>query len=243
MDTKVRVLIIGGDWNERRALHLELFSAGFEVLDVECPADAAAVVRIMAFDILLLKTDSDGSAALTCRAMRVEAPQAIIFAISDNRDPDQTIEILEAGADHCSSVSVGLPELTARLRAAVRLPAKRDSRPVSPIAIGEVRLEPARRKVTRGEEPVNLSPREFTLLHHMMAHAGTPLTHASLVSVVWGTERARRTEHLRRLVRQLRVKLRDDDKPQYLLTDSRVGYRFVEAENVAPDTGETNRAA
>jgi two-component system KDP operon response regulator KdpE len=220
-----------------------LFGAGFEVLDVDCPDEAAALGRVMAFNILLLKVDSDDTAARTCRALRQDAPQGVLVALTEREDPRQTIEILEAGADCCFAKSIYLPELIAHLRAAVRLGAKAVIHPVDTITIGDVRLEAARRLVTRGDVPVNLSPTEFKLLHHMMAHAGVPLTHASLKNAVWGTEQGRRTEHLRRLVRELRVKLRDDDNPRYLLTDSRIGYRFVEAEKVPPSNGHTSRAA
>jgi two-component system KDP operon response regulator KdpE len=233
MDTTVRVLNIAKDRDARQALRLELSRAGFDVIDMESPDEATALCRAVAFDVLLLRADSDSLAARTCRTLRLDAPQAVILALTESEEPRRTIEILEAGADCCFSGSTYLPELTAHLRAAVRLRARGVSRSAAPIAIGDISLEPARRTVTRGNVPVNLSPPEFALLHHMMAHPGTPLTHASLMTAVWGNEPARRTEHLRRLVRELRVKLHDDQNPQYILTDTRLGYRFVDAEKVS----------
>jgi two-component system KDP operon response regulator KdpE len=62
-----------------------------------------------------------------------------------------------------------------------------------------------------------------------MAHAGRPITHASLLGVVWGREYGSELEYLRTFIRQLRKKLEDDaGRPNYLLTDSGVGYRFRE---------------
>ena len=61
-----------------------------------------------------------------------------------------------------------------------------------------------------------------------MAHTGMPITHARLLSAVWGAEYVNQVEYLRTFVRQLRKKLEDDaGSPKYILTDSYVGYRFL----------------
>jgi two-component system, OmpR family, KDP operon response regulator KdpE len=117
----------------------------------------------------------------------------------------------------------------ARTRLATRRLRASSAQSDEPISIGDVELHPERRLVLKAGEPVHLTPTEFGLLHYLMAHAGLPITHAQLLHAVWGSEHVNQVEHLRIFVRQLRKKLEDDaGNPKYLLTDSRVGYRFID---------------
>jgi len=120
-----------------------------------------------------------------------------------------------------------LPELAARIRAAVRR--SRTSQPAEPTTFssGEIELDPARRIVRKANQPVSLSPTEFDLLHYLMKHVGLPVTHAKLLQAVWGAEYGQELEYLRTFVHHLRKKLEDDPShPQYLLTEPYLVYRF-----------------
>ena len=76
---------------------------------------------------------------------------------------------------------------------------------------------------------VHLTPKAFDLLHYLMAHAGVPLTHARLLRAVWGPEYGGEIEYLRTFIHQLRQRLEDDPgAPEYLLTETGLGYRFRE---------------
>jgi two-component system KDP operon response regulator KdpE len=86
-----------------------------------------------------------------------------------------------------------------------------------------------RRLVLKAGKPVHMTPKEFCLLHYMMLHAGTSLTHSSLLRAVWGPDRADEVTYLRTFMRQLRMKVDDGGNPRYILTDSYFGYRFVNA--------------
>ena len=97
------------------------------------------------------------------------------------------------------------------------------------ITIGEIMLDPARRLVQKNCHKVHLTPKEFDLLFHLMKYAGLPVMHARLLSAVWGPEYGNELEYLRTFIRQLRKKLENDAaNPEYLLTDSHIGYRFRE---------------
>jgi two-component system, OmpR family, KDP operon response regulator KdpE len=81
---------------------------------------------------------------------------------------------------------------------------------------------------------MHLTPKEFDLLYCLMSRAGKPLTHARLLTSVWGTEYGNELEYLRTFVRQLRKKLEDDPaRPKYLLTESYIGYRFRDSQNAS----------
>jgi DNA-binding winged helix-turn-helix (wHTH) protein len=79
---------------------------------------------------------------------------------------------------------------------------------------------------------VHLTPKQFELLHYLMMHAGRPIPHAKLLRSVWGPEYGNELEYLRTFIRQIRMKIEDDPaNPQYLITDSHIGYRFNEEQN------------
>ena len=99
--------------------------------------------------------------------------------------------------------------------------------------LGRSELDRERRLVKKMGVIVHLTPKEFDLLYCLMSHAGKPLTHARLLTSVWGTEYGNEVEYLRTFVRQLRRKLEDDpSSPEYILTDSYIGYRFKETEGI-----------
>jgi two-component system KDP operon response regulator KdpE len=136
------------------------------------------------------------------------------------------------GADDYVTKPFSTRELIARIRAAVRrvrAPARPED---APIEIGEIRLEPVKRTVTKRGEPVHLTRKEFDILHCLMSRAGRVITYARLLTAVWGAESREEVEYLRTFVRQLRKKIEDDPaNPLYLLTDVYVGYRFADAQS------------
>ncbi|MGH2524475.1 MAG: winged helix-turn-helix domain-containing protein, partial [Anaerolineales bacterium] len=86
----------------------------------------------------------------------------------------------------------------------------------------------ARHIVTRNGIEVKLTATEFKLLAYLAANAGRVLTHQTILAHVWGPEYADHVEYLRVYLRQLRKKLEaDPERPQYLVTEPGVGYRFV----------------
>jgi two-component system KDP operon response regulator KdpE len=140
---------------------------------------------------------------------------------------EDMIQALDAGADDYVTKPFHVRELAARLRAAVRRTRASQPDEGAIIAIGEIELDPERRIVKRSGLAIHLTPKEFELLHFLMSHAGRPLAHARILAAVWGPEYGGELEYLRTFVRQLRKKLGDDAlAPKYLVTDSRIGYRF-----------------
>jgi len=99
------------------------------------------------------------------------------------------------------------------------------------ITVGDVTIHVRHRVVKKGDSHIYLTPREFSLLHYLMAHAGSPIPHSQLLHAIWGAEFTTQVEYLRTYMRQLRKKLEDDvAHPAYLLTEHSHGYRFVSAD-------------
>jgi two-component system KDP operon response regulator KdpE len=225
-----KILVVDDEASVRRALHSTLFTLGFDIGEASSGDEAIALCRIVRYDGVLLDINMPGKGGVeTCRELRRLVPGMAILMLSVNDDQERKIEALEAGADDYVTKPFHMGELTARIRAAIRR-SKASAIPVEDvIRVGEIEIHPARRLVRKNGDAIHLTPKEFDLLYYLISHAGLPITHARLLHVVWGAEYANQVEYLRTFVRQLRRKLEGDAaQPKYVLTDTHVGYRFVD---------------
>jgi two-component system KDP operon response regulator KdpE len=212
---------------------------GFTVDDASNGEDALQRVREEKYDVVLLDINMPGIGGIrACREMRKSLPRLGILMLTVRDSEEDKVLALDAGADDYITKPFNIRELAARIRAAVRRSSVSYVDPDAEMRIGNIELDPARRLVRKGGEPVHLTPKEFDLLRYLMAHAGLPITHARLLHAVWGPEYGGELEYLRTFVRQLRKKLEDDPaEPAYLLTDSHIGYRFAETGPVYGSAG------
>jgi two-component system KDP operon response regulator KdpE len=240
MPSHGKILIVDDESSIRRALRNTLHSMGFDVEDASTGETALLMVREAQYDAVLLDINMPGMGGVrACREMRKSAPRLGILMLTVRDSEDDKVIALDAGADDYITKPFNIRELAARLRAAVRRSSASQVDPDEVIQIGAIELDPARRLVRKAGEPVHLTPKEFDLLRYLMAHAGLPITHARLLHAVWGPENGGELEYLRTFVRQLRKKLEEDPAaPEYLLTDSHVGYRFAETVDPVPHRTE-----
>ncbi len=226
-----KVLIVDDDTFIRRALHNTLHGMGFDVEEASTGEEALDLVRKVEYDAVLLDINMPGMGGIyACREIRRSLPRLSILMLTVRDSEADMVAALDAGADDYITKPFRIRELAARVRAAVRRASTDRADPDAVIQIGNIELDPARRVVRKAGEPVHLTPTEFELVRYLMSHAGLPITHVSLLHAVWGPEYGGELEYLRTFVRQLRKKLEDDPaNPEYLLTDSHIGYRFAEA--------------
>jgi two-component system KDP operon response regulator KdpE len=226
-----KILITDDDVSVRRALHTTLLSLGFDIGEAASGEEAIELCRIIKYDAVLLDINMPGKGGIeTCAELRRMKPKLAILMVSVNDDYERKIKALEAGADDYVTKPFHMRELTARIRASLRR-----TRAVSTvdnedlITIGDMSLNPARRLVQKAGVTIHLTPKEFDLLHYLMANRGLPITHARLLSAVWGAQYVGQVEYLRSFVRQLRKKLDDEAaNPRYVLTENHIGYRFAD---------------
>ncbi|WP_348265110.1 response regulator transcription factor [Telmatobacter sp. DSM 110680] len=224
------VLIVDDEPSIRISLRTILSGLGFVVVEAARGEEAVSLVRTAHFDIVLLDINMPGLGGIeVCRVMRKNEPLLPIVMLTVQGSEDRKVEALDAGADDYITKPFQLRELIARIRAAVRRNIIVEDQNKQ-ILIGDVRLDIERHLVQKKGRNVHLTPKQFDLLHYLMANAGRPVPHAKLLRTVWGPEYGNELEYLRTFVRQVRMKIEDDPaNPAYLLTESHIGYRFSES--------------
>ena len=229
-DTQGKILIVDDDPDLRRAMSATLSALGFEITECATGEHAIQKIREHKLDAVLLDINMPGMGGIeVCKRVRQSHPRIQLLMLTVRDSEEDKIRALDAGADDYITKPFSIPELTARIRAAVRRNRAEQQQADKPIAIGELELDPVRRMVTKGGQEVRLTPTEFNLLHYLMSHAGRPLTHAALLRAVWGAEYGQELEYLRTFVYHLRKRIeKDPASPEYLLTEPYLGYRFRE---------------
>ncbi len=222
------ILVVDDESSLRQVLKTTLSAFGFSSDEVVDGKQALLLLHRTKFDVVLLDLNMpvmDGFDA--CAEMRRLAPGLSILVLSVRDSQDDKVKALDAGADDYITKPFHISELVARIRSAVRRTRLFGNNTPGVISIGDITLDPIRRIVKKLNQMVHLTPKEFDLLHFLMAHAGLPVTHARLLQGVWGAEHGNELEYLRTFIRQLRLKLEDNPaKPAYLLTEAYIGYRF-----------------
>jgi len=232
MQSAIRILVVDDESAIRRALRPPLMELGFQVAEASRGEEVLQALRNTPHDVVLLDINMPGIGGIeTLKRIRSFAPRLPVLMLTVRDDEEDKVEALELGADDYVTKPFSTRELIARIRSAVRrvrAPARPED---APIEIGEIRLEPAKRTVTKRGTPVKLTRKEFDILYCLMSRAGRVVTYAKLLTAVWGAESREEVEYLRTFVRQLRKKIEDDpSNPLYLLTDVYVGYRFADAQ-------------
>jgi two-component system KDP operon response regulator KdpE len=236
----LRILVVDDEPAIRRALRPPLVELGFQVAEASRGEEALQMLRAAVYDAVLLDVNMPGIGGIeTLRRMRAFAPRLPILMLTVRDQEEDKVHALDLGADDYVTKPFSTRELIARIRAAVRrvkAPARAED---APIEIGEIRLEPVKRTVTKRGELVHLTRKEFDILHCLMSRAGRVITYARLLTAVWGADCREEVEYLRTFIRQLRKKIEDDpSNPLYLLTDVYVGYRFADAQMFQDSAGE-----
>ena len=222
-----RILVVDDEPQIRRVLRTTLSAQGYEVFDAKTGEDALLAIREQRFDLVLLDMNMPGMGGLAaCREIRSGSDAAILMLTVRNSEQDKVMA-LDAGADDYITKPFGIPELSARIRAALRrLPAVQGSDDAL-IRLDGVEIDMQMRRVRRAGREIRLTPKEFDLLHYLITNPHVAIPHAKLLQAVWGPDYGDQVEYLRVFVNQLRKKIEPDpSRPLYLLTEPWVGYRF-----------------
>src|SRR3984885_908846 len=222
-----RVLVASSGVETRTQLRAALEFEGHLVAEVETAAQAIEETSSGLHDVLLLDSVLDGVGPYElCRAIRPKSDLGIILLSRDDSGQGR-IDALNAGADDYVPDRFAVTELLARVRAILRRVTR---------SIGNQRLillqdraidfQSHEIKGPNGRV-AHLTPKECSVLQHLVTHANRPLTPQSLAQTVWQRDGSGQIEYVRVVVKQLRRKLEPDpDNPRYILTQRSVGYQF-----------------
>jgi two-component system response regulator MtrA len=219
-----RVLLVEDDPSIREVTALGLEGAGFRVTTAADGREGLARFREGSFALVVLDVmlpELDGLEV--CRAIRADSRVPIVM-LSARADTVDVVVGLELGADDYVTKPFELPELVARLRAALRRAAAPDD-PV--LRIGELEIEPSAFAVRRGGEEIALTATEFRLLLELARRPRQVFTRELLLQQVWGYEYLGDSRLVDVAVQRLRGKIEDDPKePRIVVTVRGVGYRL-----------------
>ena len=222
--TPLKVLVVDDEPPIRKLLRMGLGTQGYQTMDAP---NAKTALELMAKqqDLVILDLglpDMQGLELL--RQIRSRTETVPIVVLSSRGDEVTKVEALDLGADDYVTKPFGMEELLARIRAALRHQLQvQGERPI--FELDDLSVDLVRRIVKVRGKQVKLSPKEYELLRIMVQHAGKVLTHRFLLKELWATPID--AQYLRVYVRQLRNKVEPDPaRPQYILTETGIGYRL-----------------
>jgi DNA-binding response OmpR family regulator len=224
------ILVVDDDALLRRSLAFNLEQAGYHCSTAATAEDALAQMNLNPPDLVLLDIglpEMDGLDAL--RRLRQQTDVPVIFLTARRRELDQVVG-LELGADDYVTKPFDIDVLLARIKAVLRrIPGVPAQEIVSnTLAIGNLTIDPLAHTVTVGERNVELTPREFDLLHALAQEAGHVVPVDDLLARVWGAEYVGEPQVVYVHIRWLREKLEDDAAhPHRIVTVRGVGYKLV----------------
>lgn len=158
-------------------------------------------------------------------ALRATGSKTPILILSALGEVDDRIRGLRAGGDDYLAKPFAFGELMARLDALVRR--ARDVGPAPELAVGDLRMDPRSRSVTRAGKPIQLQPREFRLLEYLLRHAGQVVTRTMLLENVWDYHFDPQTNVIDSHVSKLRRKIDADFDLPLLHTVRGAGYKLA----------------
>ena len=219
------VLVIEDEPSIVRVLEPTLQAAGARVQVAWSGSQALEYLAGKQFDLILCDLglpDVDGKDLITTIRGSSDAPIIVLSARGAEQDK---IAALDAGADDFVPKPFSSGELLARIRANVR----RRPRPRAQglIRLGDLQVDPDRRRAVLEGVEIRLSGREHILLTLLARNAGKVATHRQIIEEVWGADSNADTQFVRVLVGQLRQKLEEDpSRPKIVCTEPGVGYRL-----------------
>jgi two-component system OmpR family response regulator len=204
----MRVLVVEDDVKMASLLRRGLVEEGVAT-DVTAAGDEALrMAGVTDYDAIVLDVMLPGMDGFSvCRRLREAGRWSPVLMLTARDAVDDRVAGLDAGADDYLTKPFSFAELLARLRALARRPPLH--RP-SVLEVGDLRLDPATRQVTRGETPIQLSAKEFALLETLMRRPGQVLSRYQLLEHCWDYGYENRSNVIDVYVRYLREKI---DRP------------------------------
>ena len=229
MSNRAAILIIDDEAQIRKLLQITLESNDYAVTEAAAAKEGMIMAANHPPDLIVLDLglpDEDGHSVLKKLREWYTNPILILSVQSSEED---IIKALDNGANDYLVKPFRTGELLARIRSALRGMFTEENTPL--ITNGDLQVDLAARTVKKDNETVKLTATEYSLLVLFAKNEGKVLTHQYLLREVWGPGYINQSQYLRVFIAQLRKKIETDaNRPEFIVTESGVGYRFAAKE-------------
>jgi DNA-binding response OmpR family regulator len=229
-DRTPRILLVDDEQPIQTLLSFPLQRDGYEVVQAADGREALARFAEQVFDLVVLDVMLPRMDGLeVCRRLRAKGETVPIIMLTAKSEEIDKVLGLELGADDYITKPFSMREFRSRVKAALRRSgmARTDDDGERPVDVGGLRIDGAKRTVTRAGDPVATTFVEFEILNALARSPGRVFTRDMLLSRVWGDSAYRDPRTIDVHIRHLREKIEADPKePEYLFTVRGVGYRF-----------------
>ncbi|MDQ6925692.1 MAG: response regulator transcription factor [Candidatus Eremiobacteraeota bacterium] len=223
-----RILVVEDNPDLAFGLRNNLEIEGYEVLIAEDGNAGLAMARESSPDVMILDLmlpGIDGYKVL--RTLRDEGRETPVLILTAKGEEADKVRGFRLGADDYVTKPFGVLELMARVQALLRRGGNASEASEAAVRFGDVAVHPASRVVTRGDDPVELTPMEFELLLALLRRRGAVTTRTELLREVWGYHAAVVSRTVDTHVAELRRKLEEDPAtPRHIITVRKAGYRL-----------------
>jgi len=224
--SKAEILIIDDEEQIRKLLDITLRANNYSVIQGATAKEGIIMASNHPPDLIILDLglpDKDGLTVLQELRQWYTNP---ILILSVQNSEEVIIKALDMGANDYLSKPWRSGELLARIRSALRNTIQEEDEPI--VNLEDLQIDLNTRTVKKKGELIKLTITEYSLLALFAKNDGKVLTHQYLLRAIWGPGFINQSQYLRVFIAQIRKKIEDDPNlPQYLLTESGVGYRFI----------------
>ena len=223
---KAEILIIDDEPQMRTLLEITLQSNGYLSKSAVSAKEGLIMASNHPPELILLDLglpDENGHVVLQKLRQWYTNP---VIILSVQKNEEDIIKALDNGANDYLSKPFRTGELLARIRSSLRDSVIEEGD--TTLNFQGLQIDLANRTVKKGNELVRLTSTEYNLLALLVRNQGKVLTHQYLLRAIWGPGYINQSQYLRVFIAQIRKKIEDDpNRPEYLVTESGVGYRFM----------------
>lgn len=234
MDTepsRKKVLIVEDDRQIVELIEIHLKDIFCDGVKAHNGMDGLNLALTKKFDLIILDIMlPDMNGIDICKKIRAEKNNTPVMMLTARSEEIDKIIGLETGADDYLTKPFSIRELLARIKAVLRRSGINAAYQVTDtIMIGELSIEPSKRKVMLAERKLELTPKEFDLLYLFMTNPGRSYSREALLNAIWGYEFNGYEHTVNSHINRLRSKIEPDlSCPKYILTSWGIGYRFTD---------------
>ena len=226
VNSSARVLVVDDDRAVRESLVRALELEGYRVQSASDGAKALDAIKSDQPDVIVLDVMMPSVDGLTvCRVLRAEKNRVPILMLTARTETSDRVQGLDAGADDYLPKPFALEELLARLRALLRRTVPdSDVESNQMLNLDTLHIDPAARRVWRGEHEIDLSKTEFELLELLVRNAGIVLEHSTIYDRIWGYDFGPDSKNLAVYIGYIRRKVDLEGEKRLVHTVRGIGY-------------------